>query len=124
MELNKILQGNCIDGLKNLPDNSVNCCITSPPYYGLRDYGTAAWEGGDYNCDHQTPDNDLQTAGEKQKTNKGSVRYEKTFCRKCGARRIDSQIGLEETPRKYIENLLKVFAEVKRVLKPDGTLWF
>lgn len=39
IELNKIYQGNCIDILKTFEDESVNCCITSPPYYGLRDYG-------------------------------------------------------------------------------------
>lgn len=41
MELNKIYNENCLSGLKNLPDNSVDCCITSPPYFGLRDYGTS-----------------------------------------------------------------------------------
>lgn len=39
MELNKIIQGNSLEVLKTLPDNSIDCCITSPPYYGLRDYG-------------------------------------------------------------------------------------
>ncbi|MFA5195211.1 MAG: site-specific DNA-methyltransferase [Bacteroidales bacterium] len=58
-----------------MPDNFIDCCVTSPPYYGLRDYGH--------------PD----------------------------------QIGLEETPEKYVEKIVKVFSEVKRVLKPEGTLW-
>jgi DNA modification methylase len=49
----KILAGDCIESLKQLPDKSVNCCVTSPPYYGLRDYGTATWEGGDPNCSHK-----------------------------------------------------------------------
>ena len=40
------------DVLPTLPDQSVNCCVTSPPYWGLRDYGTATWEGGDAECDH------------------------------------------------------------------------
>ena len=53
----------------------INCCVTSPPYYGLRDYG------------------------------------------------VDRQIGLEESPKAYINNLVSVFHEVKRVLKDDGTLW-
>jgi DNA modification methylase len=44
-------------------------------------------------------------------------------CGKCGAKRIDKQIGIEETPQQYIDNLVKVFEEVRRVLKPDGTLW-
>jgi DNA modification methylase len=39
MEINKIIEGNCLTVLKTLPDNSVDCCITSPPYWGLRDYG-------------------------------------------------------------------------------------
>lgn len=71
-----VLIGNCLDTLKALPDESIHCCITSPPYYGLRDYG-----------------------GE------------------------DEQIGLEETPEQFIENLVKVFREVKRVLHSSGTLW-
>ena len=43
----KILQGNCLDVLKTMDEQSVNCCVTSPPYWGLRDYGTAEWVGGD-----------------------------------------------------------------------------
>ena len=64
----KILQGNCLDKLKELPDQSINTCITSPPYWGLRDYG-------------------------------------------------------EDTPEEFVENLVNVFREVKRVLKDDGTIW-
>ena len=48
----KVLNGNCLEVLDQLPEKSVDTCITSPPYYGLRDYGTAEWEGGDDNCDH------------------------------------------------------------------------
>lgn len=75
VEVNKIFQGNSRKVLKTLPDNSVDCCITSPPYYGLRDYGTGA------------------------------------------------QIGLEESPHDYITKLTEVFSEVRRILKPQGTLW-
>lgn len=75
MEINKIIQTDCLSGLKLLPDNSVDCCVTSPPYYGLRDYGT------------------------------------------------EEQIGLEQTPELFVEKLVEVFTEVKRVLKPEGTLW-
>ena len=39
MEVNKIYNTDCLEGLKTLPDESVNCCVTSPPYFGLRDYG-------------------------------------------------------------------------------------
>lgn len=71
----KLLQGDALEVLKTLGDKSVQTCITSPPYYGLRDYG------------------------------------------------VDGQIGMEETPEEYIERLVNVFKEVKRVLKDDGTLW-
>jgi DNA modification methylase len=51
----KFLQGNCLDKIKELDDNSIDCVVSSPPYFGLRDYGTAKWEGGDPNCDHIEP---------------------------------------------------------------------
>ena len=71
----KILHGNCLDTLKNIESQSINTCITSPPYWGLRDYG----EG--------------------------------------------EQLGLEETPEAFVNNLVEVFREVKRVLRDDGTVW-
>lgn len=71
----EILKGDCLVTLKQLKDKSINTCITSPPYWGLRDYG----EG--------------------------------------------KQLGLEETPEEFVENLVKVFREVKRVLRDDGTVW-
>lgn len=73
--INEIRNIDCLQGLRELPDCSVNCCVTSPPYYGLRDYG------------------------------------------------VDGQIGLEETPEAYVEKMVAVFREVRRVLKDDGTLW-
>ncbi|MFV0587505.1 DNA-methyltransferase [Bacteroides reticulotermitis] len=75
MTTNQIYNSECLQGLRSLPDNSINCCVTSPPYYGLRDYGS------------------------------------------------DKQIGLEKTPEEYIQKLVAVFHEVKRVLTDDGTLW-
>jgi DNA modification methylase len=71
----QILQGDCIEMMKTLPDQSVNCCVTSPPYFGLRDYGH------------------------------------------------EGQIGLEETPEAFVQKMVEVFCEVKRVLRDDGTLW-
>ena len=75
IELNKIYNMDCLEGLKQLPDNSINCCVTSPPYWGLRDYG------------------------------------------------VEGQFGLEDTPEEYVEKMVEVFREVKRVLRKDGTLW-
>ena len=124
----KIIQGNCIDTLKTLPDKSVQCCITSPPYYGLRDYGTGRWVGGDPNCPHRRlskySPNDItghKAMGECGEA-VGDAIY-KSVCPLCGAVRVDEQIGLEETPEEYIDRLVSVFREVKRVLKDDGTLW-
>ena len=48
----KIIVGDCLDKLKELPDGSVQCCVTSPPFWGLRDYQTGTWVGGDENCSH------------------------------------------------------------------------
>lgn len=75
IELNRIHNMDCLNGLKLLDDNSVDCCITSPPYWRLRDYG------------------------------------------------CDEQLGLESTPEEYVAKMVKVFHEVKRVLKPEGTLF-
>ena len=71
----EVLEGDVREVLKTLDDESVQCVVTSPPYWGLRDYG------------------------------------------------VDDQLGLEETPEKYVENMVSVFQEVKRVLRKDGTVW-
>ena len=125
--MSEIIQGDCLEKLKELPDRSVNCCVTSPPYYGLRDYGTGQWIGGDPNCPHKrTTKQSVRTitghAQEELIGNVGDAIY-KTVCPLCGAVRVDKQIGLEETPEEYVEKLVAVFHEVKRVLKDDGTLW-
>lgn len=124
----KILQGNALDVLKTLPDKSVQMCVTSPPYYNLRDYGTATWVGGDPNCNHYRDSKYSENCatGHKYMMEHGEAVGDaiyKTVCPKCGAVRIDEQIGLEETPDEYIQRLVEVFREVKRVLKDDGTLW-
>ena len=125
--MSKIITGECLEELKKLPDESVNCIITSPPYYGLRDYGTGHWVGGDPNCPHKrlskyshsctTGHSQIELAG-----NVGDAIY-KHRCPLCGAIRVDDQIGLEETPDDYANKLVKVFHECKRILKTDGTFW-
>ena len=116
-----IIYGDALTELRKLPDESVHCCVTSPPYWGLRDYGTAKWEGGDTGCDHAPR---AQVEGSKTDTNAGALR-DKPFnvCPKCGACRIDSQLGLEKTPEEYVAKMVEVFREVKRVLRKDGALW-
>jgi DNA modification methylase len=105
--------------------------VTSPPYYGLRAYGTnpQIW-GGNPSCVHEWSDstyvrNNDQTAGEKQRTNVGAigrdVPVQNAFCSKCGA--WLGELGLEPTPGLYVEHLVTVFREVKRVLRDDGTFW-
>lgn len=71
----RILQGDCRERLRELPDGSAHCCVTSPPYWGLRDYG------------------------------------------------VDGQIGLEATCARFVEQMVAVFREVRRVLRSDGTCW-
>ena len=88
-----------------LADGSVNCVITSPPYYGLRDYGTAKWEGGDPNCNHnpQRPDGG-DRSDRTLPLGRGGVYRD--ICAKCGAVRIDQQIGLEQTPAEYVNDIV------------------
>tara|TARA_R110002020_G_scaffold61112_3_gene164783 strand:+ start:8011 stop:8958 length:948 start_codon:yes stop_codon:yes gene_type:complete len=71
----EVIEGDVREVLKTLDDESVQCVVTSPPYWGLRDYG------------------------------------------------VDDQLGLEPTPEEYVENMVSVFQEVKRVLRKDGTVW-
>ena len=123
MNVLEILQGNCLDVLKDMEEGSINTCVTSPPYWGLRDYGTAEWEGGDESCDHQVGRFE-HSVSEKQKSNSASAGHQaRDICPKCGAVRKDSQLGLEETPEEFVKSLVKVFREVKRVLRDDGTVW-
>lgn len=128
----------CLQGLRELPNDVVQCVITSPPYWGLRDYGTASWEGGnDLDCNHIEkiqPQNLSKLADKyaprKNPRNKNrqdneeiNYRQYKQSCGKCGAKRIDQQVGLEETPDEYIQKMVEISHEVKRVLRKDGTLW-
>src|SRR5216110_1432512 len=118
-----LLHGDALTKLRELPSESVHCCVTSPPYWGLRDYGTASWEGGDEECDHKSGRFERGGLSSKQASNTGSSGDEaKTNC-KCGAHRIDAQLGLEKTPEEYVGKMVEIFREVRRVLRKDGTLW-
>ena len=117
-----LYNGESLEVLRTLPDNSVNCCITSPPYWGLRDYGTATWVDGDAECDHVETLN--KHAGRLGRWNQeGYKKQYKNTCAKCGAIRQDQQLGLERTPEEYVANMVQLFREVRRVLRQDGTLW-
>jgi DNA modification methylase len=123
-----ILVGDVKTRLAEIPDGSVQTCVTSPPYWGLRDYGTASWEGGNVNCDHlgkpmATRANINNNTGGKDVKNAEMREFYKNICGKCGAKRIDNQLGLEPTPDEYVANMVEVFREVWRVLRDDGTLW-
>jgi DNA modification methylase len=115
---------------RHLPfaDGCVQCVVTSPPYWGLRDYGTARWDGGDAECDHIGPPmrtNNKQSdssASFHGGTTRANEFYRDT-CGKCGATRIDAQLGLESTPDAYVQGMVAVFREVWRVLRDDGVCW-
>lgn len=129
--INKIIWGDCLDVMKRMPDKSVNCIVTSPPYWSLRDYKLepVVWDGKE-GCGHEWQDksyvrnNDI-TAGEKQRTNNGSVGRDEpvqsAFCFLCGAWR--GCLGLEPEFHDYIRHLMQIFDEIKRVLRKDGTCW-
>jgi hypothetical protein len=105
-----------------LADKSVHCVVCSPPYFSLRDYGTAKWIGGDPACDHQAPIEGGKS-GNKGQYQRHAGRFAGPACYRCGAQRIDRQIGLEESPSDYVAALVAAFAEVHRVLRDDGVLW-
>ena len=112
--------GDVLEILSHMKDESVDCVVTSPPYFGLRDYQTAVWSGGDESCDHLAP----ATGSTQNKGNNG--RRGTPFlacCGLCGAERTDSQLGLEATPAEYIAAMVNVFRDVRRVMTKTATLW-
>ena len=95
--------------LAALPDASVDCLVTSPPFWGLRDYGTGRWQGGDSDCSHPSTRRSRWVDGSE--------------CSRCGGRWVDPQYGLEESLDDYVIRLVAVFDEARRVLVETGTLW-
>ncbi len=126
--MNKIEFGDCRETMRKWKKQGIKAqtCVTSPPYYGLRDYGTAKWDGGDADCEHSIS---MPTKWNDPK--RGSVLRPETAhrggsstnCHKCGATRVDAQLGLEETPDEYIKAMVEVFRCVWDVLEDNGTLW-
>jgi DNA modification methylase len=121
----------CLESLRELPEGSVHCMVTSPPYWGLRDYGgeSQVW-GGDPACEHGwgemgPPHHPNQVEQTKWKTaeatGKGQTAGSGQFCQKCDA--WLGQFGLEPTPQMYTEHLVEIFREIRRVLRDDGTCW-
>lgn len=132
-----ILIGDVREQLRTLEPGSVHCAITSPPYWGLRAYGTdpQVW-GGDPACEHSWQDaswsnnrwgaHDDDNPGTKQRTNRGSLGHRgeaksQAVCTKCNA--WLGELGSEPTPELFVQNLLEVFQSVRRVLRDDGVLF-
>lgn len=128
--MNEILFGDNRKTMRQLAQQGVKVqmCVTSPPYFGLRDYGTATWEGGDPNCNHfrDTKITDECSTGHSAMADAsaavGDMIY-KDVCKKCGAKRIDQQIGLEQTPEEFVENIVDVFRHVREILSDDGVIF-
>jgi site-specific DNA-methyltransferase (adenine-specific) len=125
-ELDKILQGNALEVLKTLPRKSIDMVITSPPYWALRDYSEATetiWGGNNENCQHEWgKDIEIKQASSPKDWEKAKFDTNKSsFCKLCGAWR--GQLGAEPHPQLFIEHLVQIFDELKKVLKDTGTIW-
>jgi DNA modification methylase len=125
-----IYQGDVLQELRKLPDSSVHCVVTSPPYWGLRDYGIepSIW-GGEGRCVHDWSDQlGVHRTGVDGDPTVGTARQGRDFhtsagvsCLKCGAWR--GCLGLEPTPDLFLEHIVLVFRQVRRVLHSSGTCW-
>lgn len=133
-----LLNGDVISCLRRIKEKSVRVAVTSPPYYGLRNYGIppSAW-GGSEDCNHEWVERKYYVVGGGVASSSkeafsvaGSDNAERIkkarwcsdcVCTKCGA--WLGNLGLEPTPEMFIEHLVMIFREVWRVLADDGTLW-
>ena len=146
-----ILVGDALQRLKDLDDNTFNVCVTSPPYFGLRNYGTASeWSGGNNpDCTHTkhfrykvpqgvqgriSQEEGVREAERLGATPPPAINNKYTgagkalgngqfVCDICGAEKTDLQIGLEPDVYEYIDRMVEVCREVRRVLRPDGTFF-
>ena len=136
----EILNGDCIEMMLSLPDNSVDTCVTSPPYWGLRDYGGGGKVWGPQECigranfglfefDTSHEWEGYTRPSENTRKNNNSLQLksaywepqEQAHCKHCDA--WFGQLGLEPTVEQYVKNMVEVFSHVHRILKPEGTLW-
>lgn len=136
---NQIHTGDAIDTLTEMPESSVHMCMTSPPYFGLRDYGEEVESvfGGDENCEHKwesrvkppqggkNTDDNRPNVGANENTQDSRIRggdgVESGKCVKCGAWK--GQLGLEAELDQFVENLVEVGREIRRVIRNDGSWW-
>ena len=111
-----------------LPDASVHMCVTSPPYWGLRDYGLGQWQGGDAECGHKirpiTKHRSSTLVGTAHNATSGGAMqgWKNGICGHCGAVQQPAGIGLEPTLGEWVESIVAVMREVRRVLRDDGTV--
>ena len=121
----EILVGDALTRLDEMPDKSVHCAVTSPPYWGLRSYHLTRWIGGDPDCEHLGKpirgENSDSTWG---RPSRSAQKYQ-PVCRYCGAKeeQVSGGIGIEPDFLTHVDNLMAVFDEVWRVLRDDGTFW-
>ena len=131
---NGIYVGDCREHLRRLPEGSVSCLVTSPPYWGLRSYDLQAgmW-GGSATCAHLWESvTKPSSSGAKSHsrleggtaTQYGSATHQthtSARCTRCGAWR--GSLGLEPAVELYVEHLVAVFHDARRALHAGGTLW-
>ena len=132
---NVVLDGDALTELGRLPDNHVQCVGTSPPFYGLRSYGTPMWlDVTDAACKHEEkvahgphhPGQVAQTKSSRRvfERNREGAEHAQIItysCTRCGA--WLGELGQEPTVDLYIEHLVAIFRELRRVLRSDGLLW-
>jgi len=129
LPVNQVVCGDCREIMRSWPAESIHFVMFSPPYWGLRNYGenvNTVW-GGDPNCEHEFIEKEFYRdnptrVGFGQGTPTHEERWHRSaFCSKCGA--WYGQLGLEPDFRMYIEHLVEIGREIKRVLRKDGS-WY
>ncbi len=135
LPVNQVLCGDAIAVMRaRIPDDSIDLVITSPPYWGLRDYGveTVRVWGGSSECEHEWGSSILPAGHRSTEDRKSTTltsdaisRRDKwqssNICSKCEAWR--GSLGLEPHPQMFIDHLIEICREIKRVLKPSGTFF-